>query len=117
MTIRETMTRNTANGRRGAARREADSTETTRFEFARRHVVKRRKLDDALRKANDDLLNWQYFTKDGELIRQSSYRKFGEKIVRKARTPEEREEFKTLENAVIDAETRLLLHDNDGRNL
>lgn len=117
MTIRETMTRNTANGRRGASRREADGTETTRFEFARRHVVKRRKLVDALQEAQNDLLNWQHYTKDGEWIRQPAYQKYGEKVVRKARTPEEREEFKALENATIDAETRLLLHDNDGRNL
>lgn len=100
---------------RARDKREAQgATEADRFEMARRHVIRGQKLAEKLGDARRDLYAWTHMTVNGTYISQALT---GPRKLRRPRTPEEREELKVLENAVIDAETRLMLHDNDGRSI
>jgi hypothetical protein len=69
--------------------------------------VQKQRLEDKLSAAQKELRMWLHFDEKGSMRH----------TVRRAKTPEEREELKQLEAAVIDARTRLLLHENDGRML
>jgi len=113
---RSAVKRTPAKNTRGAARREAPGNETAqdRFEFARRHVLHQQRLETVLDQARDALWRWTHYTAEGFYINQPLH---GKKILRKARTPEERLELKALEAAVVDARARLLLHENDGQLL
>lgn len=109
------MTRNTAKNGGGRRRRPASERETQsdRFEFARRHIVQRHKLVEALDAAREELRDWLYYSSpdvEGRVFVPNPK-------PRKARTPEEREHLKQLNAAIVNAEARLLLHDNDGRDL
>lgn len=103
-----------ARGPRSAPRRrtatEARETATSRFEFARRHILTLQKLEAKQEAAIDAIYAWKNRDEDGEW-------NVDIRIQRKPKTPEEREELKALENALVDARARILLHENDGREL
>lgn len=82
---------------------EERQTESDRFEFARRHVIQGRKLSAKATEAFEALHNWK---REGRAFHDND---------RRPRTPEEREELKTLEATYIDAKARQLIHENDGR--
>jgi hypothetical protein len=75
--------------------------------------VQKQRLEDKLSAAQKELRMWLHFDEKGSM-RHAVGGLIG---TRRAKTPEEREELKQLEAAVIDARTRLLLHENDGRML
>lgn len=99
--------------RENARRATANAGEDARFEFARKHVIKGDRLRDRKIKAEKDLWNWLHADQFGS----AKFDMFNQIVTRKPRTPEEREDLKALEAAVVDAETILLLHENDGRKL
>lgn len=92
---------------------EARETATSRFEFARRHILTQQKLEAKVDETRMTLWNWFNLDEYGSRLLDRN----GLRISRKAKTPDEREELKTLENAVVDARAKLLLHENDGRLL
>lgn len=108
------MKRTPARGSRGATRRETgNETAADRFEFARRHIITKGKLSDKLEEALEAVVEWKTVDEFGNPYRDRR----GAVIERKSHTPEDREEFKKLEAAVVDAKARLLLHNNDGKLL
>jgi len=89
---------------------EAREAAETRFEFARKHILQERRLQEKFDDAWEACYVWHHaLDKEGAYVDTSKKRK--------PRTPEEREELKALEAAVLDAETRLMLHRNDGAAL
>lgn len=100
------MKKTTARNSRGALRfQESRETELDRFEFARKHILQTDKLQLRVDEAERSLWEWQY-GEDGTPDSNVP--------LRKPRTPEDREDLKALEAALIDARARLLLHENDG---
>lgn len=90
------------------ATKKATDTKTVgeeRFEAARRHIVKLRKLEHEQQSRFNELHDW---SRAGRAFHDAD---------RRPRTPEEREELKALEGAYIDAQTRVFLHKQDGREL
>ena len=85
-------------------------SDTTRFEFARKHILTQQKLEEKLTEARDAHFVWTHTHEDGTRFQHGWN-------LRKPRSPEEREQLRTLEAAVVDARTKLLLHENDGRDL
>jgi hypothetical protein len=100
--------------KRSATAAEARETRTDREEFARRHIIHQDKLEWSLFEAEKALRDWKFTSPDGQYLKQPQ---FGRERTRKARNPEEREELKALEAAVVAAKAKLLLHENDGRLL
>lgn len=103
------------NRRRGAARREYGGNETAsdRFEFARRHIVHVQKLEQELHDAVEAVFAWTHYTAEGEYILQPD---IGKRL-RRPKTPEEREHLKALNAKVTELRAKLLLAENDGRDL
>ncbi len=85
------------------------TTRETRFEFARRHVVKQQKLENELEAARRAKFKWINYDEHGVLLRDSR--------TRSPRSPEERTHLRELETTILDLRTKLLLHENDGREL
>lgn len=81
----------------------------SRFEFARRHVIARNKLEKIADEARGELFDWRY-TNEYDILDS-------EQAPRKPKNPDERAAYNGLLAAVIDAEARVLLHNNDGREL
>jgi hypothetical protein len=103
-------------GRQSTTAAEARETATDRFEFARRHIVHQDKLKKLLSEAEKAHFDWLHTTADGYPLTQPRYSGAKERL-RKSTNPDERAELKALEAAVVAAKARLLLHENDGRNL
>lgn len=83
----------------------------TRFERARRHLVRRDRLVAKVDETAAALLDWKMYDAQGRLLSRNGR---GPIPWRKPRTPEERAELKKLENANLDARANLLVFDNDG---
>lgn len=110
--VSETVRRRTSSNREGKPT--TTGTETERFEFARKHILTSQKLETKVSETQHAVYAWKYLDEYGRRRRDT----YGfDKPARKPRTPEEREEIKKLEAAVVDARARLLLHENDGAKL
>ena len=81
---------------------EERNTESDRFEFARRHIIQGKRLEESLNIAKNHLALWRE-------------QNLGD--ANRPKTSEQREELKALEAKIVEIEAKILIHNNDGRLL